>query len=394
MGIEIHGFRFSTTCAGIKRQDRPDMALIVSDPPARWAGFFTKNLVKAAPVIYGMQRFREGSPVSAVLVNSGNANACNGTEGMEDLLLLCHECAGHLKVPEDQVLMASTGVIGERLPVDRMRKALTHLVRGIGKATLKDVAEAIMTTDRYPKWEMSYPEGFPDVKIGGVVKGAGMICPNMATMLGFFVMNAGLAMDSLRDMSRKAVEESFNRIMIDGDQSTNDMVLVLDNGVPLSGTKESGRLNQAVSYELNKMMHLLAEKIVDNGEGVTKVVTLIVEGAATREDAKRVAESIGKSPLVKTAFYGEDPNWGRVVAAIGYSGANIDLNNLDIRFNDTLLVSGGKFMGEAAERQVAEVMKERGYTLRVSLGHGEADYHLITSDLSVEYVKINADYRS
>jgi len=370
------------------------MALIVSDPPARWAGFFTRNLVKAAPVIYGMQRFQEGSPVSAVLVNSGNANACNGREGMEDLLLLCHECAGHLNVPEDQVLMASTGVIGARLPVDRMRKALPHLVRGLGKANLKDVAEAIMTTDRYPKWKVSNPEGFPDMAIGGVVKGAGMICPNMATMLGFFVMNSGLNMDSLRDISGKAVEESFNRIMIDGDQSTNDMVLVLDNGVPLSDTKESERLERAVLYELNKMMRLLAENIVDNGEGVTKVVTLIVEGAGTREDAKRVAESIGKSPLVKTAFYGEDPNWGRVVAAIGYSGANIDLNNLEIRFNDILLVSGGKFMGEAAELRVAEVMKKRSYTLRISLGQGRETYRIITSDLSVEYVKINADYRS
>lgn len=394
MGIEIHGFRFSTTCAGIKRQDRPDMALIVSDPPARWAGFFTRNLVKASPVTYAMHRLQEGSPVSAVLINSGNANACNGREGIEDLLLLCRECAKHLNLPEDQVLMASTGVIGTRLPVDRMRKALPHLVGGLGKATLKDVAEAIMTTDRYPKWKVSNPEGFPDVAIGGVVKGAGMICPNMATMLGFFVMNSGLNTDSLRDISEKAVEESFNRIIIDGDQSTNDMVLVLDNGVPSSNTKESERLERAVSYELNRMMRLLAEKIVDNGEGVTKVVNLIVEGAGTREDAKRVAESIGKSPLVKTAFYGEDPNWGRIVAAIGYSGANIDLGNLEIRFNDILLVSGGKFMGETAERRVAKVMKERSYTLRISLGQGSETYRIITSDLSVEYVKINADYRS
>ncbi len=387
---DVTGFRFSTACAGIKETGRPDMALMMADPPARWAGTFTTNQVKAAPVRLGMARLEKGAPLSAILVNSGNANACNGQRGMADTLALCGEVARLLDVPEEQVLMASTGVIGQPLPVEKMTAVLPALVDGLGSATLEEVAKAIMTTDRYPKWETAALEGFPNVEMGGVVKGAGMIHPEMATMLGFFFTNAGLSASALHGITKRAVEESFNRITVDGDQSTNDTVLVLDNG----GVRETGGLVRAVASRLEAMMKTLAYKIVDNGEGVTKVVTLQVEGAETPEDARRVAESVGHSPLVKTAFFGEDPNWGRIMAAVGYSGAKIDPEGIDIAFDDTVLVSGGRWKGKEAERAAAGVMKKRDYTLRITLNRGKAAWRFVTSDLSVDYVKINADYRS
>ncbi len=391
MAVEIPGFRFATVCAGIKEPGRADMALMVSDPPARWAGVLTTNRVKAAPVLLGMERLGEGVRLSAVLVNSGNANACNGERGRADALALCREVARCLNVPEEQVLMASTGVIGQPLPMEMMQAALPRLVDGLGRASLEDVATAMMTTDRYPKWETATLKDFPRVKIGGAVKGAGMIHPNMATMLGFFFTNAGLAAPTLDEVTKRAVEESFNRITVDGDQSTNDTVLVLDNGaVEDSG----GAMAQAVSDRLGEMMKALAWRIVDNGEGVTKVVTLEIQGARSKEDARKVAESVGTSPLVKTAFYGEDPNWGRIVAAIGYSGADIDPGKIRIEFEDTLLVLRGQWMGREAEKDVARIMKRRAYTVRIDLGRGNAGYRFVTSDLSVDYVKINADYRS
>lgn len=393
MAFEIPGFQFSTACAGIRWTDRPDMAMIVSDPPARWSGVFTTNRVKAAPVILGMERLTEGHPLSAVIINSGNANACTGKRGIEDVKELCNKTAHLLKVPDNQVLMASTGVIGQPLPMRKMEDTLQTLIVNLGESTIEDVAKAIMTTDRYPKWEISRTDIFPDIKIAGLVKGAGMIYPNMATMLGVFFMNAGLPVPILQKVTRRGVDESFNRILVDGDRSTNDTVLVLDNG-SLMGEERTGLLKKAVTNVLNSMMRSLAERIVDNGEGVTKVVTLIVEGARKWEDARRVAESVGRSPLVKTAFYGEDPNWGRIMAAIGYSGADIKAEDVDIRFNDALLVSGGQFMGKVAESNAAEVMKNRAYTLCITIGRGEESYRLITSDLSIDYVKINADYRS
>jgi glutamate N-acetyltransferase/amino-acid N-acetyltransferase len=389
--MEIPGFKFSTVCAGIKGTQRPDMVLMVSDPPARWSGMFTTNRVKAAPVMLGIERLKSGVPLSAILVNSGNANACNGERGMRDTLALCRETARLLDVPAEQVLMASTGVIGQPLPMEKMRAVLPTLVSGMGQATLKDVAAAIMTTDRYPKWEKETLQDFPDIEVGGVTKGAGMIHPNMATMLGFFFMNAGLSFSDLDRITKRGVEESFNRITVDGDQSTNDTVLVLDNG---RLSEEGEVLERAMSGKLIEMMRSLAWKIVDNGEGVTKVITLIVDGAKSPEDARKIAESVGHSPLVKTAFYGEDPNWGRIMAAVGYSGAEMVPEAVDIFFDEISLVSKGQWLGETAERDAAEVMKKRDYTVRIALNQGEETTRLVTSDLSVEYVKINADYRS
>ncbi len=369
------------------------MALIVSDPPARWSGTFTRNRVKAAPVQIGMERLRKGVPLSVILVNSGNANACTGERGVRDAQLLCREAAHLLGVPENQVIMASTGVIGHPLPLKRMKSALPTLVRNLGQSSLADVAQAIMTTDRYPKWEIIPVQGYPEIWVAGVVKGAGMISPSMATMLGFFFTNAGMPLSALHPITHQAVMNSFNRIKVDGDQSTNDTVLVLDNGAAHEGTPEN-RLKGAISYTLEKIMRSLAWKIVDNGEGVTKVVTIVVETAKTEEEARRIAESVGNSPLVKTAFYGEDPNWGRIMAAIGYAGAEINPEDIDILFDDVTLASKGHGTGKLAEQRAADVMKRHDYTVRIILRQGSSSYRIITSDLSAEYVKINADYRS
>ena len=387
---ELQGFRFAVTCAGIKQSQRPDMVLMIADPPARWSGVFTTNRVKAAPVLLGIDRLKKGGPLSAILANSGNANACVGKQGMENALTLCRETARLLEVPEEQVLMASTGIIGQPLPVTKMMAAVPDLVQQAGTASLEEVATALMTTDRYPKWEIATLDHQPPVNIAGAAKGAGMIHPHMATMLGFFFMNAGIPSPALDLLTKRAAGESFNRITVDGDQSTNDTVLVLDNG----SAPASEELTQAVSGRLAAMMQSLAWKIVDNGEGVTKVVTLQVTGARDEDDARKVAESVGHSPLVKTAFYGQDPNWGRIMAAIGYSGAAIDPEKVRIVFEDTPLVMDGQGMGTEAEKKVTEIMKKRAYTLRIDLNRGKGTWHLITSDLSVEYVKINADYRS
>ena len=391
---KMTNFRFSVANVGIKQTKRPDIALIVAHPPARWAGFFTTNAVKAAPVVLGMERLKKGVPLAAILVNSGNANACVGERGMRDALALCREVASLLKVPEDQVLMASTGVIGQPLPVEKMKRALPRLVEESGNATLEDLAAAIMTTDRYPKWEETRLEAYPEITLAGVVKGAGMIRPDMATMLGFFFMNAGLSASDLEVLGRDAVRDSFNRITVDGDQSTNDTVLVLDNGDERRDAHDAEGLKHAVSPELKRMMRSLSEKIVDNGEGVSKVVTVLVEGARNEREAEQVARSVANSPLVKTAFYGQDPNWGRIMAAVGYSGVEVTPERVDIYLDKVCLVKGGCEAGGDAERRAADVMKRRAFTLRIDLGDGQGKSWLITSDLSVEYVKINADYRS
>ena len=391
---KMTNFRFSVANAGIKQTKRPEMALIVANPPARWAGFFTTNAVKAAPVVLGMERLKKGTPLAAILVNSGNANACVGERGMRDALVLCREVASLLKVPEDQVLMASTGVIGQPLPVEKMKRALPRLVEESGSATLEELATAIMTTDRYPKWEETRLDAYPGVTLAGVVKGAGMIRPDMATMLGFFFMNAGLSAPDLDVLGRDAVRDSFNRITVDGDQSTNDTVLVLDNGDERRDASGTEDVKRAVSPELKRMMRSLSEKIVDNGEGVSKVVTVQVEGARNEREAEQVARCVANSPLVKTAFYGQDPNWGRIMAAVGYSGLEVAPEQIDIYLDKVCLVKGGCGAGGDAERRAADVMKRRAFTLRIALGDGPGAAWLITSDLSVEYVKINADYRS
>lgn len=392
----IRGFQYAAVAAGIRKKDRLDLGLIFAAKPAVAAGVFTTGRVKAAPVLLDMERLA-GGRVQAILVNSGVANACTGAEGMA----AAHECsamvADALNIDKNLVQLASTGVIGEQLPVEKIAAALDDLVVRLSPAGAGDVARAIMTTDTVPKTaERSCSIGSREVKLFGMAKGAGMIMPDMATMLSFVVTDADIGSTVLQHHLVQAVNRSFNRITVDGDTSTNDTVLALADctaGNPaLTTLAEPG--NDVFGAALTDLLKDLALQIVADGEGATKLVTVRVIHAATAKDAEQAARSIANSPLVKTAFFGEDANWGRIIAALGRSGAAFDQESVDIGFDDVLLVSNGLALGPAAETAVTAVLKKARFTVTVDLKAGDASDEIYTTDLSLDYIKINADYRS
>lgn len=393
--MNVKGFSFSAVEAAIKKPGRLDLALIFSEVPAVTAAVYTTNRVKAAPVLLSMERTRDGRG-QALVVNSGNANACTGGQGMSDAVETAALVAEGLGIHEDLVLVASTGVIGKPLPMERLRAAVPGLVEGMSPAGLDGVARAIMTTDTFPKTESVTGEaGGKTYRIAGMAKGAGMIMPNMATMLSFLVSDAAIEPDLLRRLFREAVDSSFNVITIDGDTSTNDTALLMANGMagnPLirEGTPEAelfGRL-------LHETLLSLARQIVRDGEGATKFVEIRVRRAVSHSDAKRAAMAVANSLLVKTAFFGQDANWGRILAAVGYSGAEIDQDLVSLYFDDVRMVSDGVFAGGDAEARGTEALRKKEFTVTVDLGLGEGAATVYTSDLSHDYVSINADYRT
>jgi glutamate N-acetyltransferase/amino-acid N-acetyltransferase len=393
--MEIKGFRFSAVEAAIKKPGRLDLALIFSEKPALVAGVFTTNKVKAAPVLLDEERVKAGLS-RAVVVNSGNANACTGAPGLADAIETARILAEGLGIGEEEVLVASTGVIGVPLPMERLRAALPGLAAGAGTGTLADVSRAIMTTDTFPKLEtrQGKTEGVP-YTIAGVAKGAGMIRPDMATMLAFIVTDAAVEPELLQQIFREANECSFNSITVDGDMSTNDTAIILANGAagnrPISaGTPEAAEF----AGLLGDLMLSLAKLIVKDGEGATKFVTITVKGAASDAEAKQAAMAVANSSLVKTAFFGQDANWGRIFAAVGYSGVQVEQLRTELFFDDVPMVRDGLFIGGDAEARGTEVLKKSEFTVLVDLhlGHGAATVY--TSDLSYDYVKINADYRT
>ena len=393
--MNVKGFKFSAVEAAIKKPGRLDLALIFSEVPAVTAAVYTTNRVKAAPVLLSMERTRDGRG-QALVVNSGNANACTGGQGMSDAVETAALVAEGLGIREDLVLVASTGVIGKPLPMERLRAAVPGLVEGMSPAGLDAVARAIMTTDTFPKTESVTGEaGGKTYRIAGMAKGAGMIMPNMATMLSFLVSDAAIEPDLLRRLFREAVDSSFNVITIDGDTSTNDTALLMANGMagnPLirEGTPEAelfGRL-------LQETLLSLARQIVRDGEGATKFVEIRVRRAVSHSDAKRAAMAVANSLLVKTAFFGQDANWGRILAAVGYSGAEIDQDLVSLYFDDVRMVSDGVFAGGDAEARGTEALRKQEFTVTVDLGLGEGAATVYTSDLSHDYVSINADYRT
>ncbi|BCR04391.1 arginine biosynthesis bifunctional protein ArgJ [Desulfuromonas versatilis] len=391
----IKGFKFSARAAGIKKSGKPDLALIYSEVPARCAGVFTTNKVVAAPVVVSAPRIRRGS-CQAVLVNSGNANACTGEQGLRDALRCGELAAGALGLPEDLVAVSSTGVIGLPLPMDKFERHIGQLAGDLQAGAVEEAAEAIRTTDAFAK--LSAAEGEADGKPYGVLamaKGAGMIHPNMATMLAFVMTDACVEAGFLDQALRTAVDGSFNSITVDGDTSTNDMVLVLANGLAenpeiVAGTPAA----EAFQGHLSRVLLELAKMIVRDGEGATKVVEIAVKGAAGAAQAKQAARSVATSSLVKTAFFGEDANWGRIIAAVGYSGADVDPNRVDIFFNEVQVVKDGLGTGKELEAKATEVLKTPEFTVTVDLKLGEGQGRYYTSDLTYDYVKINADYRS
>jgi len=393
--MDIKGFQFSAVEAAIKKPGRKDLALIFSEVPAQACAVFTVNAVKAAPVLLSAERIKSGM-AQALLVNSGNANACTGENGMLVAKETSRRVAEGLGIADDAVQVSSTGVIGVQMPSERILAAIPALLDGLSSGTLDDIAQAIMTTDTFPKMEArSGQAGGIGYSIAGIAKGAGMIMPNMATMLSFIISDAAVERAFLETAFRNAVDCSFNAITVDGDMSTNDTCLILANGMAGNPPIMAGS-PEAVTFEkvLSDVLLSLAKQIVKDGEGATKFVEIRVTGAENDTDAKRAALSIANSSLVKTAFFGQDANWGRIFAAVGYSGASVDQSRLSLSFDDVCMATSGVFAGGDAEIRGTEVLKKKEFTVTVNLGLGSGAATVYTSDLSHEYITINADYRT
>jgi glutamate N-acetyltransferase/amino-acid N-acetyltransferase len=393
--MDIKGFQFAAVEAAIKKPGRKDLALIYSEVPAVACAVFTVNAVKAAPVLLSAERITSGR-AQAILVNSGNANACTGDMGMIVAQKTSHLVAAGLGIPDDAVQVSSTGVIGVQMPAERISAAIPALLEGLPSGTLNEIAQAIMTTDTFPKMEArSGQAGGISYTIAGIAKGSGMIMPNMATMLSFIICDAAVEPAFLETVFRNAIDSSFNAITVDGDMSTNDTCLIMANGMagnpPISaGSPEAA----AFETQLREVLLSLAKQIVKDGEGATKFVEVRVTGATSDVEAKLAARSIANSSLVKTAFFGQDANWGRIFAAVGYSGATVDQTRLSLCFDDVCMARDGVFAGGDAEQRGTEVLKQREFTVTVDLGLGTGEATVYTSDLSHEYVSINADYRT
>jgi glutamate N-acetyltransferase/amino-acid N-acetyltransferase len=387
------GFLFSTAEAAIKKPGRKDMALIYSEVEADMAAVFTTNAIKAAPVRICIERLKGGSG-QAIVVNSGNANACTGDQGIKDARLITSEVAAGLGIDRSLVYPSSTGVIGQPLPMERVLPALSRLSGNAGTSSLEDAALAIMTTDTFPKSvRRQLRVGGKTGTICGICKGAGMIAPNMATMLCFLLTDVSVEQKTLQTVLSDAVNKSFNRITIDGDMSTNDTVLMMANG--MAGNRPLGRrsadlrpFREAVSRVCND----LARLVVQDGEGATKLIEVVVTGARTEQHAEKAAFSIANSSLVKTAVYGNDANWGRVLCAVGYAGIPMKEEKTDIYFNKIKVVKNGQANGKEAE--ATEALKSREVRIAVDLNMGGHEATVLTCDLTEEYVKINAEYRT
>ena len=394
MSISPRGFRFATVQAGFRKENRDDLALLVSDVPAVAAGTFTQNRFPAAPVLVAKSMLSERPFARAVLINSGQANACTGDEGIancrETLKLVARETGLE---PED-ILPASTGVIGNQLKMDLWRKAAPALGAGLGKADPEAFAKAIMTTDAFPKLshrEVELSGG--TIRLVGMAKGAGMICPNMATMLSVVLCDAKIEPESWTKMLKEAVGLTFNRVTVDGDTSTNDTLYGLANGC--SGVSVNDRTSMAaLSSALVSILGDLAYMLVQDGEGASKVARICVTGAVSDADAERVARTVGHSQLVKTALYGRDANWGRIVAAVGRSGAEFNPEDVRVSLCGVELFRNGQPTDLDFDALLEEPLKKRDLPIDIVMGNGKGSYTLLASDLTHDYVNVNADYRS
>jgi glutamate N-acetyltransferase/amino-acid N-acetyltransferase len=393
--FKVNGFKAAAVRSGIRGKDRLDMGLIVCDRPAVAAGVFTTSLVKAAPVLLDMERLADGKG-QAILVNSGIANACSGAPGMAAAKSSSKLVGAGLGIGEDDVLVASTGVIGEQLDLACFEKGIPALINSLSPDGLAEVSQAIMTTDTVAKTAVRMVEvAGKTVKLVGMTKGAGMIKPNMATMLAFIMTDVAIEQGCLQQMLRLACDRSFNRITFVGYTSTNDSVIILANGLagnqPLTEDNTDSASFMAALYDLTKD---LALQIVRDGEGATKLVTVRVKGARNDQEAKQAAETVAESNLVKTAFFGEDANWGRIFGALGRSGATFDQQRVDISFDEVLMVENGLGLGSAAEAAATEVLKKKEFCVNIDLKAGGGFCEYYTCDFSLDYVRINADYRS
>ena len=390
--VTVPGFLASGIEAGIKEAGKKDLALLFSEVPAVAAGVFTKNVFKAAPVLLDIKRMRKGM-AQAVIINSGNANAATGRDGYGDALEMARAVARRIGIGEELVLVASTGVIGKRLPLEKVIGHVDRLVVSLKPSGIPDAEEAIMTTDSYPKMEYRKVSlGKRVVTICGIAKGAGMIEPHMATLLSFVLTDVDIRPDCLKALLKRAVDRSFNCISVDGCMSTNDTVIILANGQagnrPL--TKSSRDLPR-FEGALTDCLEGLARSIVRDGEGATKVIEIVVKDARSENGARKVAYAIANSNLVKTAFYGKDPNWGRVISAIGAAGVPVPAESLELYFDDLLLFRRGSG-ADVDARRLESVMAQPQVKVTAKIGMGRKSARIFCSDLSFDYVRINAHY--
>lgn len=389
----VPGIMAGGVAAGIKPSGKKDLALVHSPTPARAAAVFTSNQVKGAPVLVSMEHVR-GGVAQAIVASSGCSNVCTGEQGLRDAREMTKLVGDLLRVPAKHVLVASTGVIGVPLPMDKVRAAVPKLVKSLSPQGGRAAAEAIMTTDTRPKESALRLEvGGRPVTIGGMAKGVGMIEPHLATMFCFVTTDAVIARDALAAITRRAVDRSFNRITVDSDQSTSDTVVVLANGLAENALIPAGsRGLRQFARGLEAVMERLARMLVSDGEGAGHLVTVTVRGAASRRDALVAARSVANSPLVKTAINGQDPNWGRIMMALGKSPAKIDPARVAIAFGDEVLVEHGMRREGAHLERVREIMAGPEYGITIDLGLGTSEERVLTCDLSEEYVRINAKY--
>ena len=393
----IAGVRFATIAAGVRYSGRTDVMMALFDPPAAVAGVFTRSKCPSAPVDW-CRAHLNGGKARALIVNSGNANAFTGGVGAAAVAHVAEAAAKAIGAAQSEIFMASTGVIGEPLDPTRITRVVGALVADARADALPAAAKAIMTTDTYPKIATERVKlGDGEVVINGVAKGAGMIAPDMATMLAYVFTDAAIASQALQTMLSKSVEGSFNAITVDSDTSTSDTLMIFATGAAERAPRiEDAADPRAAAFRraLDKLLRNLAHQVVRDGEGARKFITVNVEGAATRKAAKRIALSIANSPLVKTACGGEDANWGRVVMAVGKAGEPADRDKLSIWFGGIRVAHKGARDPSYDEAKVSEKMKEQVIPLKVALGMGKGRDRVLTCDLTKEYVAINGDYRS
>jgi glutamate N-acetyltransferase/amino-acid N-acetyltransferase len=390
----VPGFLASAVSAGLKKEGVLDLSLIFSQKQAMVAGIFTTNKVKAAPVLLSQQRIKRGF-TRAVIANTGYANACTGERGFEDAEHTAALISRGLEIDPEEVLVASTGVIGAYLPLERIEKAVPQLIGNLSPHGFRSVANALMTTDSFPK--ISYFEGTVGKRpfhLLGLAKGAGMIMPNMATMLSFLVTDLEIDYQNLWSPFRSTAESTFNRITVDGETSTNDMVLIMANGAA-----ENGELSKSDRREfergLSHVMGELASMIAQDGEGASRAVIVELQGGATKEDAHAASRAVANSILVKTAIFGRDANWGRIMAALGRSGVTMEENKVNIWINGTPVVHGGLMISEVNEKEASKKMKtSERVIITIDLNQGECSDKIMTCDLTPDYIRINADYRT
>jgi len=391
MTTSVPGFLASGISAGIKTDNSKDLGLLFSDTPATAVGVFTTNQIKAAPVILTQDKIKNGM-AQAVIVNSGNANACTGESGFHNATSVSEKVARELEIDNGLVMVSSTGIIGVPLPLERIEAHVQPLVTSLAPGGLRDFSEAIMTTDTFPKMIIGKASlADKDITICGIAKGSGMIMPSMATLLGYIITDAAIEHKFLEELLKDAVKSSFNALTIDGETSTNDTVIMMANGCAgnkiLNTASETSAQFRTI---LQGVVADLAHLILKDAEGSTKIIHISVKNALTREDAQKIAYKVANSALVKTAFFGEDPNWGRIMSAIGQAEATIDPAGISICFDNIMVVKNSVSTGSLD--QARDILRKSEFQLTIDVKSGSAGAELDTTDLTTEYVKINSAY--